>query len=148
MIELKLKVQKLGSLVTEETVKKDSWSSHRKQSWESRCLKAQETNAGLLGPRLAGRYRRLLVNCDPVLLFQEIEKEYNAGSAAKNDILIKGAMFARKLTRGERVDTYMDAVMKLQEDQQRASCGSAETNCARVRGRLLAREQEENMRGP
>ncbi|EGZ20827.1 hypothetical protein PHYSODRAFT_259396 [Phytophthora sojae] len=36
MIELKLKVQKLWSLVTEETVKKDSWSFHRKRRWESR----------------------------------------------------------------------------------------------------------------
>ncbi|KAE9292261.1 hypothetical protein PF008_g25117, partial [Phytophthora fragariae] len=59
---------------------------------------------------------RLLVSCDPVALFQEIEKEYNAGSAAKNDILIKAAMFVRKLAKGERVDTYIDAIMQLQED--------------------------------
>ncbi|KAG6623975.1 uncharacterized protein IUM83_02095 [Phytophthora cinnamomi] len=115
MIELKLKVQKLWSLVTEQTTKKDSWSSRRKRCWEGRRLKSHEAIAGSLGPRLAGRYR-LLVNCNPVFLFQEIEKEYNAGSAAKNDTLIKSAMFGRKLTRGERVDTYIDAVMKLQED--------------------------------
>ncbi|ETO81922.1 hypothetical protein F444_03849, partial [Phytophthora nicotianae P1976] len=50
------------------------------------------------------------------MLFQEIEKEYNAGRAAKNDILIKAAMFVRKLAKDERVDTYIDSIMKLQED--------------------------------
>ncbi|ETP41568.1 hypothetical protein F442_11346, partial [Phytophthora nicotianae P10297] len=116
MIELKLKVQKLWEMVTEKEEKSEVWSSHRKRRWEARWLKAQEIIAGSLGPRLAGRYRRLLVRCDPVALFQEIEKEYNAGSAAKNDILIKNAMFSRKLVKGERVDLYIDAIMKMQED--------------------------------
>ncbi|KAE9112084.1 hypothetical protein PF010_g10571 [Phytophthora fragariae] len=116
MIELKLKDQKLWSLVTEEVVLDSSCSSAKKRRWKERWLKAQAVIAGSLGPRLAGRYRRLLVSCDPVALFQEIEKEYNAGSAAKNDILIKAAMFVRKLAKGERVDTYIDAIMQLQED--------------------------------
>ncbi|KAE8991458.1 hypothetical protein PR002_g20843 [Phytophthora rubi] len=116
MIELKLKVLKLWSLVVEDVVQDDTWSSAKKRRWDERWLKAQAVIAGSLGPRLAGRYRRLLVNCDPVQLFQEIEKEYNAGSAAKNDILIKTAMFVRKLVKGERVDTYIDDIMKSQED--------------------------------
>ncbi|KAF4039612.1 gag-polypeptide of LTR copia-type [Phytophthora infestans] len=88
----------------------------KKRHWNERWLKAQAVIPDSLDPRLAGRYRRLLVSCDPVQLFVEIEKEYNAGSTAKNDILIKTAMFARKLTKRERVDTYIDAVMQLQED--------------------------------
>ncbi|KAE9127984.1 hypothetical protein PF010_g4691, partial [Phytophthora fragariae] len=75
MIELKLKVQKLWSLVTEEVVLDNSCSSAKKRRWKERWLKAQAVIAGSLGPRLAGRYRRLLVSCDPVALFQEIEKE-------------------------------------------------------------------------
>ncbi|OWZ10848.1 hypothetical protein PHMEG_00016222 [Phytophthora megakarya] len=116
MIELKLKVLKLWNLVTGQELDDDSWSFSKKRRWNSRWLKTQAVIAGSLGPRLAGRYKRLLVNCDPELLFQEIGKEYNAGSAAKNDILIKSAMFVRKLAKGERVDTYIDAIMKLQED--------------------------------
>ncbi|KAF4043029.1 gag-polypeptide of LTR copia-type [Phytophthora infestans] len=94
------KKKKLWPTVTEKVVFKDSWNSSRKRRWESSGLKP----------------KRLLVNCNPVVLFQEIEKEYNAGSAAKNDILIKREMFSRKLVKGERVDTYIDAVMRLQED--------------------------------
>ncbi|EGZ30006.1 hypothetical protein PHYSODRAFT_383572, partial [Phytophthora sojae] len=149
MIELKLKVQKLWSLVTEEVVLDSSWSSAKKRRWKERWLKAQAVIAGSLGPRLAGRYRRLLVSCDPVALFQEIEKEYNAGSAAKNDILIKAAMFVCKLAKGERVDTYIDAIMQLQEDLLvGARMKARELEVGKVRGRLLAREQEENMRAP
>ncbi|KAJ8548443.1 hypothetical protein ON010_g11231 [Phytophthora cinnamomi] len=111
-------------------------------------------------PRLAGRYR-ILVNCNPVFPFQEIEKEYNAADP-----------------RGARVDTFIDAVMKLQEDIVTLSFPVEDAEFARllltnalevfldlsnelaaarlkrsmlevgrVRGRLLAREQEENMRG-
>ncbi|KAF4134127.1 hypothetical protein GN958_ATG16691 [Phytophthora infestans] len=116
MIELKLKVQKMWSLVIEEVVRDSSWSSAKKRRWNERWLKAHAVIAGSLGPRLAGRFRRRLVSCDPVQLFKDIEKEYNAGSAAKNDILIKAAMFARKLAKRERVDTYIDAVMQLQKD--------------------------------
>ncbi|KAF4029408.1 gag-polypeptide of LTR copia-type [Phytophthora infestans] len=116
MIELKLKVQKRWPLVIEEVVQDSSWRSSKKHRWNERWPKAQAVIAGSLGLRLAGRYRRLLVSCDPVQLFKEIEKEYNAVSTAKNDILIKAAMFARKLAKRERVDTYIDAVMQLQED--------------------------------
>ncbi|KAL3657521.1 hypothetical protein V7S43_017488 [Phytophthora oleae] len=113
MIELKLKVWKL---TTGQDLEDNLWGSSTKRSWNSSWLKAQAVIAGSLGPRLAGHYRRLLVNCDLVLLFQEIEKECNAGSAAKNNILIKAAMFVRKLANGELVDTCIDAIMKLQED--------------------------------
>ncbi|EGZ09857.1 hypothetical protein PHYSODRAFT_440408, partial [Phytophthora sojae] len=99
-----------------------------------------------LGPRLAGRYKRLLLKCDPVELFQEIEREYNAGSAAKNDILIKAAMFARKLVMGERVDTFIDEIMKPQDDSVAARMKREVLEVGKVRGRLLAREQEETMR--
>ncbi|KAI9981648.1 hypothetical protein PInf_009404 [Phytophthora infestans] len=99
MIKLKLKVQKLWPTVTEKVVFKDSWNSSRKRRWESSGLKPKYQLLDLL---------------DLALL--AIEKEYNAGSAAKNDILIKSEMFSRKLVQGERVDTYIDAVMRLQED--------------------------------
>ncbi|EEY63263.1 uncharacterized protein PITG_15500 [Phytophthora infestans T30-4] len=149
MIELKLKVQKMWSLVIEEVVRDSSWSSAKKRRWNERWLKAHAVIAGSLGPRLAGRYRRRLVSCDPVQLFKDIEKEYNAESAAKNDILIKAAMFARKLAKRERVDTYIDAVMQLQKDLLAgARMKAREFVVSQVRGRLLAREQEENMRLP
>ncbi|KAF4034981.1 hypothetical protein GN244_ATG12997 [Phytophthora infestans] len=116
MTELKLKVQKLWPIVTEKVLFKDFWNSSRKCRWETQWLKAQESIARSLGPRLAGRYRRPLVNCNAAVLFQEIEKKYNAGSAEKNDLMIKSEMVSRKLVQGERVDTYIDAVMRLQED--------------------------------
>ncbi|ETP39184.1 hypothetical protein F442_13339 [Phytophthora nicotianae P10297] len=71
MIELKLKVQNLWSLVVKEVVQGSSWSSAKKRRWNELWRKAQAIITGSLGPRLAGRYRRLLVNCDPVQLFQE-----------------------------------------------------------------------------
>ncbi|KAF4042936.1 gag-polypeptide of LTR copia-type [Phytophthora infestans] len=105
----------MWSLVIEEVVRDSSWSSAKKRRAGSR-LKAQAVIAGSLGPRLAGWYRRRLVSCDPVQLFKDTEEEFNAGSAAKNDILIKAAMFAQTLAKRERVDTYIDAIMQLQED--------------------------------
>ncbi|KAE9165093.1 hypothetical protein PF004_g29609 [Phytophthora fragariae] len=153
MVALKLKVQKLWSLVTEEVVLDSPCSSAKKPKLLS---------LGRLPPD-----------------WLEIEKEYNAGSAAKNDILIKAAMFVRKLAKGERVDTYIDAIMQLQEDLLTlgrplddaelarplltnalevfpnlstelvgARMKARELEVGKVRGRLLAREQEENMRAP
>ncbi|KAE9142927.1 hypothetical protein PF005_g33754, partial [Phytophthora fragariae] len=50
MIELKLKDQKLWSLVTEEVVLDSSCSSAKKRRWKERWLKAQAVIAGSLGP--------------------------------------------------------------------------------------------------
>ncbi|KAE8968597.1 hypothetical protein PF005_g25571 [Phytophthora fragariae] len=150
MVALKLKVQKLWSLVTEEVV------------LDSPCSSAKKPKLLSLG-RLPPDWLVVTGDC----------------CAAKNDILIKAAMFVRKLAKGERVDTYIDAIMQLQEDLLTlgrplddaelarplltnalevfpnlstelvgARMKARELEVGKVRGRLLAREQEENMRAP